>query len=243
VVADRLVDIFTLMERHGRSQPGRVALCSVAARFLQVSGAGIALTSGGDELTSLCTSNGVARRLMDLETTVGEGPASEASRSGLANDEADLAGPRPSRWSIYAPQALDHGARAVAGFPVRIGAVHFGALALFRDRPGYLSATQSSDAYLMASVIGRAVLAMQAGATEEGLAGDFVGQSTFDFSVHQAAGMVAVQGSMSVKGALVMLRAHAFALGVDLSALASAVVAGRDWFDGVAGLWRDESDG
>ncbi len=236
------MDIFTLMEKHGRSRPGKGALCSVAAHFLEVSGAGIALTSGGDQLTPLCTSNDVARRLMDLEITAGEGPANDAIRSGLANDEADLTGPGASRWTVYAPQALARGARAVSGFPVRIGGVNFGALALFRDAPGILGVDQSSDAYLMASVIGRAVLSMQAGATANGRGAGFVAQSTFDFSVHQAAGMVAIQGVMPIKEALVTLQAHAFALDMDLSVLASQVVARTTWFDGMTGLWHDESD-
>jgi hypothetical protein len=76
----------------------------------------------------------------------------------------------------------------------------------------------------MASVIGRAILTTQAGGSRESLVGELDGSSMLDFRVHQAAGMVAVQGSMSVKDALVILRAHAFAIGCPLAELADRVV-------------------
>jgi len=243
VATDRLIDIFALMAQHEREDPHGMSLCGVAAEITELSGAGIAITSNGEDLTRLCTSNRVAGVLMNLEFTVGEGPGTDASSSGLAVDEENLVLSESSRWVIYAPGALAAGAQAVFGFPVRIGAVRFGSLSLFRDQPGPLSELQSSDAYLMASVIARAVLAMQAGALRGGLVGELEGQSNFDFSVHQAAGMVAVQGSMTVKDALVMLRAHAFATNKDLSALAASVVGRRTHFDQDVGAWTEEKVG
>jgi len=239
VVADRLADIFALMAQYEREHPQSATLCAVAAELTELSGAGISLSSSGDEMTKLCTSNRVAENLMDLEITVGEGPGSEASRSGEANDEVDLMAPEISRWMAYSPEAVVAGARAVFGFPVRIGAVRFGALSLFRDSPGPLSETQSSDAYLMASVIGRAVLAMQAGAPSGSLLGELQGQSTFDFSVHQAAGMLSVQGSLSMKDALVALRAHAFAVKITSAALAQQMISRRVAFDPESGTWQE----
>jgi hypothetical protein len=124
---------------------------------------------------------------------------------------------------------------------VRIGAIRLGALSLYRDQPGALSPSQASDAYLMASVIGRAVLAMQAGAPNHTLASELEREATFDFSVHQAAGMVAVQGSMTVGNALVALRAHAYATDTALSDLALRVVVRETSFDPHFGIWRDEN--
>jgi hypothetical protein len=236
-----LIDIFALMAQHEREYPHGVSLCAVAAEITKLTGAGIAITSS-DELSSrLCTSNRIAGDLMNLEITVGEGPGTDAGKTGLAVDEENLLLTESARWVIYAPRAVAAGARAVFGFPIRIGAVRFGSLSLFRDEPGPLSEPQASDAYLMASVIGRAILAMQAGALRGGLAGELEGQSNFDFSVHQAAGMVAVQGSMTVKDALVMLRAHAFAINKDLSMLAISVVARRTHFDQEVGTWIEVS--
>ena len=238
---DRLMAVLMLLAQRERAHPQSGSLCAVAAEFTDVSGAGIALVSSGPQFTSLCTSNSVARELMDLEITVGEGPCLDACLSEFAIDEADLVASNDRRWMAYAPSATVAGAHAVFAFPVRIGAIRLGALSLYRDQPGALSPSQASDAYLMASVIGRAVLAMQAGAPNHTLASELEREATFDFSVHQAAGMVAVQGSMTVGNALVALRAHAYATDTALSDLALRVVVRETSFDPHFGIWRDEN--
>ena len=237
MATDRLLAILTLLAQREQSHSQAGSLCAVAAEFTNLSGAGIALVSSGRQYTSLCTSNPVARKLMDLEITVGEGPCVDACLSEFAIDEADLVSSNDRGWIAYAPSATVAGAHAVFGFPVRIGAIRLGALSLYRDRPGALSPTQSSDAYLMASVIGRAVLAMQAGAPRDTIAAELEREATLDFSVHQAAGMVAVQGSMTVGDALVALRSHAFATDIALRELALRVVVREISFDPDFGTW------
>jgi hypothetical protein len=239
VIADRLFEIFSLMERFERERPEGFALCDVAAEFMVLDGAGIALTSTSEDLMSLCTSNDAAGGLMDLEMTLGEGPAVDACR-GDAAEEADLLTAVGPRWETYGPEAVALGARAVFGYPIQLGAVRFGALSLFRASPGPLSEGQSSDGYLMASVLGRAILTTQAGGSPETLVGELDGASMLDFRVHQAAGMVAVQGSMSVKDALVILRAHAFAIGCRLGELADRVVSLTTRYEIETMEWTDE---
>jgi hypothetical protein len=239
MTASRLLDIFTLMERFERKETNEVALCAVAAEFMALDGAGIALIHDGEDLMSLCTSNVAAGALMDLEITTGEGPANDASR-GNENADADLLMENTENWSSYRPEAVALGARAVFGYPVRLGAIRFGALSLFRKSPGPLNARQESDAFLLASVIGRAILAKQAGGSPDSLVGELNGASMLDFRVHQAAGMLAVQGSMSLKDALVLLRAHAFGIGCPLSELADRVVKRATHFDPEIQEWVDE---
>jgi hypothetical protein len=242
VSAHRLLDIFTLMERFDREKPGGSALCAVAAEFMALDGAGIALINDGDDLTSLCTSNVAAGALMDLEMTLGEGPTVDASR-GDAVQDIDLIGANDSVWSTYRPEALALGARAVFGYPVRLGAIRFGALSLYRNSPGPLDAGQASDAYLMASVVGRAILATQAGGSPDDLVEELGGVSMLDFRVHQAAGMVSIQASISVRDALVLLRAHAFGVGCGLSDLAGRVVSRSTHFDPDTQEWVDQLAG
>lgn len=238
--AHRLLDIFTLMERCDRESPDGFALCTVAAEFMSLDGAGIALIDGGNDLTSLCTSNTAAGALMDLEMTLGEGPTVDASR-GAAVQDTDLVGTNDSIWNAYRPEAVALGARAVFGYPVRLGAIQFGALSLYRNSPGPLDAGQASDAYLMASVVGRVILATQAGGSPDGLVEELGGVSMLDFRVHQASGMVAVQASMSVKDALVLLRAHAYGVGCQLSDLARRVVSRATLFDPDTREWVDQT--
>jgi hypothetical protein len=229
-----------LLAKRERSHPRQGSLCAVAADFTNLSGAGIALMSSGQPMTSMCTSNAVARTLMDVEITVGEGPCVDACDSESVIDEDDLRSPIERRWSAYSPLASAAGAIAVFGFPIRIGAIQMGALSLYRDSAGPLSLSQASDAYLMASVIGRAVLSMQAGAPSDTFAAELEREANFDFSVHQAAGMVAVQGAMSVGNALVALRAHAFATNSALSELAVRVVVREVRYDEKTSSWHEE---
>jgi hypothetical protein len=195
--------------------------------------------SDDESLTSLCTSNVASSGLMDLELTLGEGPMVDASR-GDAEVHTDLRDTTYPEWSVYRSEAVALGARAVFAYPVRLGAIRFGALSLYRASPGPLDAQQSADAYLMASVIGRAILAEQAGGSLVGLAEELNGESMLDFRVHQAAGMLAVQAAMSVRDALILLRARAFGAGRELSDLAARVVTGTTRFDSATRKWIDD---
>jgi hypothetical protein len=241
VIADRLLEIFSLMERWDRERPDGFALCAVAAEFMVLDGAGIALTSDNDDLISLCTSNETARKLMDLEMTLGEGPTLDACR-GNAAEVADLRNAVVSRWGTYSPEAVALGARAVFGYPIQLGAARFGALSLYRTSSGPLNAEQSSDGYLMASVLGRVILTTQAGGSRDTLMGELDGSSIFDLRVHQAAGMISVQGAMSVKDALVLLRAHAFAVGCQLEELADRVVSLSTRYELETDRWIEEME-
>jgi hypothetical protein len=93
----------------------------------------------------------------------------------------------------------------------------------------------------MATVIGRVVLALQAGAPQDVLAAALERDGASEVAVHQASGMLAVQGAMPVGDALVVLRSHAFATGVTLVDLAERVVAGELHWDGDRLGWMDGS--
>ena len=55
--------------------------------------------------------------------------------------------------------------------------------------------------------------------------------------MHQAAGMVAVQGSMSVRTALVLIRTHAFAEAMEISLLAEQIISRSTRFDHDTDSW------
>lgn len=52
---------------------------------------------------------------------------------------------------------------AVFSFPLQVGAARLGALSLYQDRPGPLDDDRYADAVVMARVLTRAILAIQAG--------------------------------------------------------------------------------
>lgn len=242
MTSDRLLRIFDVMAMREHDRDVHGLLCSVAAEITELSGAGIALASSDPAMTSYCTSGRIGPALMDLEMTLGEGPCVEAYRSEIAVEEEDLRASTNMHWQAYTPMALAEGARAVFGFPVRMGTVRLGALSLYRDETGGLSEEQLTDGFLMASVIGRAVLTLQAGATPGSLSAELLEEAMFDFTVHQATGMVAAQGDMSIKDAIVALRMHAFAENRSLSDVASSVVGRRLRYQLAGRIWlgRDQ---
>lgn len=202
-------------------------LCQVCAEVTGMSGAGIMLMSGDIARGSICTTDPVSALIEDLQYLLGEGPCVDAYRQDEPVCEPDLADPGERRWVAFTPRALEAGARAVFGFPLRVGAVRIGALNLYRDQPGSLADDQHADALVLAGVAARAVLGMQAEAPPGMLGADLEAGSDFRFVVHQASGMVSAQLEVGVGEALVRLRAYAFAHGRPLAAVAQDVVARR----------------
>ena len=221
---ERMAVILRRLASHDADGSGTLVLCELACELTGVSGTSIMLLS--DELArgSLCTSDGVAAYLDDLEFTLGEGPALDAHADGRPVLVDDLAAPAESRWPAFVPSAVQAGVRAVFAFPVRIGAVRLGALTLFRDGPGPLSDPQYADALAMATVAARTILALQADAPPGSVAVELEEGANFHLVVHQAAGMVSVQLGVGVTEALVRLRGHAFESSRSIDAVARDVV-------------------
>lgn len=199
-------------------------LCEVGAEVTGTSGAGITVSDEAGPQGSLCTTDAISMVIEDLQFTLGEGPGVDAHREGRTSIEPDLVDPAVSRWAAFAPAAVAAGARAVFAFPVGVGVVRLGALNLYRDLPGPLSDGQLADAFVMADVAARTILAMQADAPPASVAAALDAVADFHLVVHQAAGMVSVQLGVDVTEALVRLRAHAFASGEPINDVAASVV-------------------
>jgi GAF domain len=202
-------------------------LCGACPGIAGVTGAGVMLMSGDIPRGSLCTTNEVSQLIEELQYTLGEGPCVDAYRQDRVVAEPDLAAPVTRRWPAFSPPALQAGARAVFGFPLRVGTVRLGALNLYRDRRGPLSGDQHADALVMADVAARWVLEAQAGAPSGVVAEELQAGADFHFVVHNAAGMVSVQEEISVTEALIRLRADAFSSDRLLADVAEDVVARR----------------
>lgn len=224
---DRLMRVLGLFGAGGDMDLGPVRLCEVCAKAVGVTGAGVILMSDDLPRGSVCSSDGVSALIEELQYTLGEGPCVDAFHQDRPVLEPDLADPEEVRWVGFTAPAVAAGVRAVFGIPLRVGAVRLGALNLYRDRPGSLSADQHADALVTAGVAARAVLAMQAGAPPGQLGAELEAGSDFHFVVHQAAGIVSAQLDVTVTEALIRVRAHAFANGRLLTGVAHDVVARR----------------
>jgi GAF domain-containing protein len=202
-------------------------LCGVCPGLAGVTGAGVMLMSAEIPRGSLCSSDEVSELIEELQYTLGEGPCVDAYQQDRVVAEPDLADPVTRRWLAFTPAALQAGARAVFGFPLRVGTVRLGALNLYRDRRGPLSGEQHADALVIADVAARWVLEAQAGAPPDTVAEELEAGADFHFAVHNAAGMVSVQEDISVTEALIRLRAFAFSNDRLLADVAEDVVARR----------------
>ena len=200
-------------------------LCEACQAIAGVNGAGIMLMSGDIPRGSLCASDAVSHLIEDLQFTLGEGPCVDAYQQDVVVAEPDLADPGSPRWLAFTPPALAAGVRAVFGFPLRAGSVRLGALNLYRDKPGPLSADQHADALVVASVTARWVLEAQAGAPPGVVANELEAGADFHFAVHNAAGIVSVQLGISVAEALIRLRAFAFSNNRLLAEVARDIIA------------------
>jgi hypothetical protein len=224
MVAERRLEILGYLLAGSGERFDTSRLCEVSAEVTHVSGAGIMLMAGTRPAGSVCSSNPVSAVIEQLQFALGEGPCIDAFRQRRPVLEADLA--RPSvRWPAFTGPALEAGVRSIFGFPLQIGAGRLGALDLYCEQPGPLSEQQHADALVMADIVTRAVLAIQADGTPGAIATDLETNADFNYVVHQAAGMVAAQLEVPIAEAFVRLRAHAFGNGHSLNQVARDVVA------------------
>ena len=228
---DRLGRVHAALGDMDGSGPGSWdGVCGACAEALSMTGAGIALLTGGAQRTSLGASDEAAETIEEAHFTLGEGPGVDAGRLGIPVHEPDLATTGQTRWPIFAASALDAGVAAISAIPLRVGAKRIGTMNLYRDQPGPLSPPQLADALAVANLIAQAVLALQAHAPTETLA-PRLADVPFRAVVHQATGMISAQLDIGVADALIRLRSYAFAQDRPIDEIAALVVAGTLRFD------------
>lgn len=202
-------------------------LCGAATVLLSLSGAGLSLMVDGE----LCGTAGVTEpgiaAVQELQLSLGQGPCVDAWAAREPVLEADLAEPRLARWPAFALAALGAGVRAVFAFPLALGGIRIGVLALYRDRPGALSADEFADALVLADLAVQAILGLQAGAAPDAVHALLADQPDYWAQVHQATGMTSAQLGVPLDVAFVRLRGHSFAENRRLRDVASDVVARR----------------
>jgi hypothetical protein len=204
-------------------------ICQVCCDLLPITFASVVLmgTEGVEGITG--ASDPLAAAIQNEEFTLGEGPATEVRRQGQPVLVSDL-GDATSDWPQFVPAVAGLGVGAIYAIPLRIGAVDLGVLVLGSATPRALAGEELGDSLVLADLIGRLVLDLQAGVASESLAWalDATDSRTV---VHQATGMIAAQLNVSVAEALIRLRANAFATDRPIDQVATEVVAGQRRFE------------
>lgn len=225
MIDERAVRIGVAFARQaGSGRSGR--LCRACVDVLRVSGAGVTIMSGQNS-GPVCSSNELVGKLEDLQFALGEGPCHDAFTSGVPVSEPDLALRSQSTWPHYTRRALDLGARAVFAVPLRLDTDLIGVLTLYQDTIGLLSAEQTADSVVIATVLAQTISSIQATSTPPLLASELSDASAHRAEVHQASGMTAIQLQIDVGAALVRLRAHAYATDQPVAFVAQEIVAHR----------------
>jgi hypothetical protein len=170
----------------------------------------------------------VSDRLEDLQSTYSDGPSVEAARDGWSVWAPDLTDGSEQRWAWFRSAAVEAGAKAMFALPVRMGAVRFGALTLYRVTPGALSPEQIRDARLLAEA-GAVLLALnQPGErTAEAFLWVVGDRSRFRPEVHQAVGATMVDLGVDAREAFARMCAHAFAENRTLAEVGADIVSKR----------------
>ena len=200
-------------------EPLPARLCRACVSILGADGGAITLSSTRAERLTVSASDGTSARLEDLQDVLGEGPGQEAYRSGSAV-VVRVDGARGGPFPMFAELAADvAGPLTIWAIPLHPAGVPVGVVTLYRVA-GDL-AYGGEDAQFLADAVGAALLDER---THD--QAPFAAWSE-RARVHQAAGMVVAQLAISPNDALAILRAHAFAEGATLDAIAVDVVERR----------------
>ncbi|MGW2676036.1 GAF and ANTAR domain-containing protein [Streptomyces sp. NPDC001436] len=188
-------------------------LCEAVLALLPVSG--LAMTMSGEDggATALCASDETAGRLGEIQFGLGEGPgvrAVEVFAPVLAPDLAS--GSDAHRWPLFAPRAVEAGARAMFSMPLGTSGVVLGTMDLYRAAPGMLAAPDLRGAMLVADAVTVLLAAFPHGPTPvEGLTAWLRDAESHRTEVYEAAGMIMSQlRGVGPDEALALLRARAF---------------------------------
>ncbi len=227
--AERVQQILTaamVAEAQGVNLPD--ALCSACAEALPVSGAALALMSSRGPEGLVAVTDDRARTMERLQFSLGEGPCVDASTRGRPVLQPDLRNTAPALWPGFGPAALEAGIEAIFAFPLQVGGIRLGVLDLYRDSAGTLNPHELEKALSYADASTSILLRLQ----DRQPAGDELPPDLIDRTgnlaeVHEATGMVAVQATVGLAEALLLLRARAFSSERSLLEVAVEVIAKR----------------
>lgn len=204
------------------------ALCDTAAELTGTDGAAVAVltpTPGIRELVH--ATDALAHQIDEVQYTVGEGPCLDAYRRYEDILCPHLADPVFAvRWPGFVSEVAALRVAAVFALPIPGTSRPLGVLQLYRRTGGDLAPGQHRAAQVCASALSTALLSNW---RDTETAADPLTRS----QVHVAAGMVAVQLSVSSSEGLDRLRAYSYARGQSILAVAADVVARRMSFRGL----------
>ena len=211
--SDRVTDILAdlaLAQRAGRASLPQL-LCERCRVAVPADAAALTLRTSTGPAGLVGAAGEQAPSMEDLQLVTGEGPCADASTSGRPVLHPRLRQTAPTRWPGFGPAALDAGVEAAFAFPVQLGAIRMGVLALYRTRPGDLADVELREALAFADAAVRVLLHLQDRMPlDDDRHPEWSDPSQHQARIHQASGMVAVQAGVGLAEALLLMRARAY---------------------------------
>jgi hypothetical protein len=204
-------------------------LCEACVVLLEVDAVAISLVFDGANTGTLGSSGVLATEYDELQFTLGEGPCLESVTLRAPVLVSDLSDPKDLRWPLYGPAMLSMQIRGVHAVPIVVAGEYVGALDLFRERPGDLTAEHLRGAVVAAELAGVPLLDlldadMHAAASDPGSSAWAELNQLSRAEVSQATGMLVAQLGVEPAEALLRLRAHAYATGRAASEVARDIL-------------------
>jgi len=231
----RILAVLEQVAAHAAAHGRRVSdadVCAVAVSSAQLAGGWLAAARGGDPDFVMCVTGEVSEQLAELQLTLGEGPCHDVLATAAPVLAADLSDAEYfRRWPGFTPAARQLGAGAIFAFPLTVGAIRAGVLALYRGSPGPLPDRQLGDLLILADAATVMLLASAHGEAETENGAWLDGQAR-DLALHrteidQATGMLTVQLGVSAAQAFARLRAYAYSQDRRLADVAGDIVTRR----------------
>ncbi|GAA4834204.1 hypothetical protein GCM10023235_05930 [Kitasatospora terrestris] len=175
-------------------------------------GLALSLVADGTYAAALSATDPVARQVAETQFTLGDGPgllAAKVAAPVLASDLASMTDAR--RWPLFAPQAVEAGARAVYSLPLGTSTVVIGTLDLYRAAAGLPRPDELADAVLASDVATSVLTALDhRPSPDDGVAAWLHETGTGEDEVYHATGMIMAATGTGAAEALALLRARAF---------------------------------
>ncbi|MFE6157457.1 ANTAR domain-containing protein [Streptomyces sp. NPDC056486] len=194
--------------------------------LLEVAAAGVLIATPKGQAVDIAASDERTRKLERLSSEWDEGPCRDCFRSGTQVPDVPLdTEAAAARWPQFAPRAVDAGFTSVVAAPLRLHDQAIGALNLFRDRPGALSASELRLGQALADTATIGILYQRAVSDQMSVTAQLQHALDSRVLIEQAKGYLAHHRGQGVDEAFTALRAYARTHQMKLTKLASQVLA------------------
>jgi hypothetical protein len=201
-------------------------LTSDCARLLDIASAGLLLADDQGVLHVLAASSERTRDLEIFQLQRDQGPCLDCFHTGQQVSVNDL-NRETERWPEFVAAATAAGFAAVHALPMRLRGTVLGALNLFGDKTGALSADDLDLAQALAHVASIALVADKATGDEETINQQLHAALSSRVMIEQAKGVLAQVGVLDMDQAFTALRAYARDRDERLSEVAQQLISGR----------------